>query len=406
MEGADLLSFRTVWFVLAGFILGFASSTLWEWLYYRRKRLAKLAQTSNEMFQPARVHHPLDTPEEALAKEAEDPWKVPYRSSGVFLESEQAPSPIHATSFPPTSTNQVEQHTTEATPLAANAPLTDKVDTPRLNPATLAALESTVTKLPIIHSPPVRTPANPQVYHTPTAQVAGMPTLAPTNAPATRIQSNAHHTQPTQEERSTGAALVISPTGSEENRDERPTPTVANRDAPSTATPTAALLPPLTMRNPGADTAKTDHPDDLALIKGVGEAYKRRLYGAGIYTWRQMAESDVEILRRITRAKPNADISGWRQRARDLAEQYHRWEAIFQGPLDDFTRIEGIGAITADTLYKAGICTYEQLAAALPDELAQIVPAPTVGDEIDFDGWINSAVRLANAKRRNQELLS
>lgn len=407
MEGVDFLSFRIVWFVLAGFILGFATSTLWEWLYYRQKRLARLAQTSEGMFQTSRVNHPLGTPDEARKEEAEDPWKVSYRSSGVFLESEQAPLPVSTSSLPATPTSQVDQQDTEPTPLAANAlttaPLTDEGNTPRLNPATLATLESTVTKLPIVRSPLVRTPANPKVYNTSPPAAGDTPTLAP-SAPATMVQMRPNHAQPTQEGRIADAPPVVSPTVAEVRRDGMPTSVAANSSSPAAATPPAPV-PSLAMTNAGVDTQGTEHPDDLALIKGVGEAYKRRLYGAGIYTWRQVAESDVEILRRITRAKPNADISGWRQRARDLAEQYHRWEAVFQGPLDDFTRIEGIGAITADTLYKAGICTYEQLAAALPDELAHIVPAPTVGDEIDFDGWINSAVRLANAKRRNQDLL-
>lgn len=31
---------RLLWFVLAGFILGFATSTIWEWYYYRGKRIA------------------------------------------------------------------------------------------------------------------------------------------------------------------------------------------------------------------------------------------------------------------------------------------------------------------------------------------------------------------------------
>ncbi|MCB0060854.1 MAG: hypothetical protein KDE19_02020, partial [Caldilineaceae bacterium] len=144
-----------------------------------------------------------------------------------------------------------------------------------------------------------------------------------------------------------------------------------------------------------------DYPDNLANIKGIGEAYKRRLYATGIYTWRQLAESDTESLRRITRAKPNADIHSWQTQAREMAEKHNRWHASFTGPLDDFTRIEGIGAITADILYKSGICTYEQLAETAVDELERIVPAPTVGDENDFDGWIRSATHLAGAKQYN-----
>jgi len=31
--------FDVLWFVLAGFVLGFAASLLWEWLYFRKRRL-------------------------------------------------------------------------------------------------------------------------------------------------------------------------------------------------------------------------------------------------------------------------------------------------------------------------------------------------------------------------------
>lgn len=141
------------------------------------------------------------------------------------------------------------------------------------------------------------------------------------------------------------------------------------------------------------------------MIKGIGEAYKRKLYATAIYTWRQVAESDLDSLRRITRAKPNADIQSWQTQARELAEKYGRWNARFAGPLDDLTQIDGIGAITADMLYKAGICTYATLAHTSPDELARIVPAPTVGNENDFEGWLRDAARLDAVKRKNNGLL-
>jgi predicted flap endonuclease-1-like 5' DNA nuclease len=183
------------------------------------------------------------------------------------------------------------------------------------------------------------------------------------------------------------------------------TATVATSPSPQSRSFLAAS-PSITMPTPlttGISTAKRaqDYPDNLANIKGIGEAYKRRLYATGIYTWRQLAESDTDSLRHITRAKPNADIRSWQTQARELAEKHNRWDADFTGPLDDFTRIEGIGAITADILYKVGICVYEQLSATSTDELAHIVPAPTVGNENDFDGWRREATQLASAKQRN-----
>lgn len=388
MEGADFVSLRIVWFVLAGFILGFATSTLWEWLYYRRKRQTQLEQATQAMFQSVRADRRASPLDEIQDGEDDKGWAMSYRSPGVYLESEQAPpAPLApATITHSTSSGQIDAAeqsdptvTSRATPNA-----------PRLNPATLVTLQSVIAQSSIAQAP-----IHTKVYPAPTLE---MPTAVTSVTP---IQQN--HKELGNAEIVGAANLPASPMPSTMVADSRSEPqpsTAIITSMPATQSPAQPASVHAPRNNP-----TTDYPDNLALIKGVGEAYKRRLYGAGIYTWRQVAESDVEILRQITRAKPNANIAGWRQRARDLAEQHQRWDTTFCGPLDDFTRIEGIGAITADTLYKAGLCTYEQLAAALPDELARIVPAPTVGDEIDFEGWINAAVRLANAKHRIEGLL-
>ena len=42
VDGIELIQIQMLWFVIAGFVLGFTTSTLWEWLYYRRKRLQRL----------------------------------------------------------------------------------------------------------------------------------------------------------------------------------------------------------------------------------------------------------------------------------------------------------------------------------------------------------------------------
>lgn len=378
MKGVELLSFQALWFVVAGFILGFATSTLWEWLYYRGKRRLQQNPAPPATPSSSRVLDQPTSPEDVLAAQPSTPWGVPYRSPRVYLESEQ-PSVAQpmSTAVTPPVTNPTPPTSAQSSSLLAQAE-----NKPRLNPATLATLQSTVADTPI-----AQTSARPPAGTQPFAEQGGA---------NTKVYA--------------APAVTAPPPLASPPRGEPVSPTAGNatdREGSQTAAPTTAQPSTGVQRNIMVEAADSfDHPDNLSMIKGVGEAYKRRLYSAGIYTWRQMAESEPETLRRITRAKPNANITVWRQQAQELAEKHQRWHTTFQGPLDDLTRIDGIGAITADILYKAGLCTYEQLASAMPDELARIVPAPTVGDEIDFDGWINAAVRLATTKRRNQGLLS
>lgn len=412
MEGAEFMSFRVLWFVVAGFILGFATSTLWEWLYYRGKRRTQLVQAARSTF-PATPPTPVRAEQEASRAEPQETWALSYRSPGVYLESEQ---PQLSPQVQPSAATEV---TEEPSPLGFATPVdqTDVPDTvgttivppstlaaPRINPATLADLQSTVAQTPIAQPVNVKSvsPAAPVVGATDPAIVSFAPLAAtPGTQPFVQPSKLVEDKITKGEEAKVPIAGPISSStvAVGQHGEQTIEPATVARNSPEPY----GFVPPARMLSTKA-VAFTDHPDDLALIKGVGEAYKRRLYNAGIYTWRQVAESDIETLRRITRAKPNANIGGWPQQAQDLAEKYQRWETTFQGPLDDFTRIDGIGAITADILYKANLCTYEQVASASPEDLAKIVPAPTVGDEIDFAGWINAAARLANTKRRNQEL--
>lgn len=387
MAGIEFLSFQGLWLVLAGFILGFAASTLWEWLYYRGKRQAQEGQASATTVYPAHADNPRPIYDEAVHDEAvhdesNPAWAFSYRSPGVYLESEQRSSVDSAEIGDEPRAKVIMAPPPD--PIVATATQPDS-NLPRINPATLAALQNAVAQTPVAQPADLAT----------TMPVATLAEEQP--RPNSLLMVT---TWPGVESRNGGeqhAALL--------NGMEAHAPRTSLVSPPQTAAVSGTAPPavqPATVTTTDAPTL--DHPDNLAMIRGVGEAYKRRLYGVGIYTWRQVAESDIETLRRITRAKPNADINAWRERARELAEKHQRWHTTFRGPLDDFTRIDGIGAITADLLYKAGLCTYEQLADVLPDELAKIVPAPTVGEENDFEGWITAAVRLTNMKRRNEGL--
>ncbi len=142
-----------------------------------------------------------------------------------------------------------------------------------------------------------------------------------------------------------------------------------------------------------------DHPDNLSKIKGIGDVYKFRLFAAGIFTWHQVAESDIETLRAATHAYPGSNVHEWPPQARALAEQFGRENAFYTGPVpDDLTQIIGIGPVSERTLYRAGICTYAQLAGATVDELQELFPIAIAGDEPDFEQWIRLAIDYANRK--------
>ena len=491
VEGAELLSFRVLWFVVAGFVIGFTTSTLWEWLYYRRKRLAMLAEHSEFVRDAGRQQSTASLNDEPATSDGTE-WRTPfYRSPGVFLESEQpgADATFTGTAFTPSTAPWV------APPPAAPPPSDEAEGNGAIHPGrpyrAATGEEAAPTSGPhkIADGPLPYTPQSTrsfqpttprsaltrdelspvdQVEEAEAAQLAAAPISATTVAPATRgpratyanvivVDQVTADVEPNDEASPAAASAGISDKPLSSNTDDNSAPkadekahedaaitdfNVVELTAPTTAAVATPIVgsPQITKRNvvdaiQPADTGQNyaadlptptlvgeaterrapertsrerpdDYPDDLAMIKGIGEAYKRRLYATSIYTWRQVAENDLDSLRRITRAKPNADIQSWQTQARELAEKYQRWDAHFAGPLDDLTQIDGIGAITADMLYKAGICTYGALAQTSPDELARIVPAPTVGNENDFEGWIREGARLDGVKRKNQGLLA
>ncbi len=378
--------------MLAGFVLGFTVSTLWEWLYYRGRRLRWRADATGPVGSTT-INHAvggswrepeIDRADAQRAANQTLPWETPaYRSPGVFLESEKE---FTAQPLPPadqfTTTSFVTEPSappTVADVLASTAPIGQNVVArkPTAVPIEQARVptppDAFVTATPTV-TPPTPTPPSvepPTEAAAPTSIVTDPPATADCAAPSTTGQTR------------------------------QATPLV---DAPVPA-PEAAPVAPVPATNP-APARSNGYPDDLTRIQGIGEAYKHRLYAACIYTWQQVANSEVETLRSITKAKPNARPDEWKTQAQELATKFNRLEAVYEGPVpDDLSRIDGIGPIYADTLYRAGICTYEQLAAAPIAALAVILPTPAIGNEFNFTSWIKQATKLAYAKQKNINLL-
>ena len=83
------MDLRLLWLVLAGVLLGFSLSTLWEWLYFRRKRI-KLTDARVQELEAKLKEQERLTEEARLSSTQAVTWPTPdYQSPAIFLETEE-----------------------------------------------------------------------------------------------------------------------------------------------------------------------------------------------------------------------------------------------------------------------------------------------------------------------------
>ncbi|MBW7886252.1 MAG: hypothetical protein H3C34_27220, partial [Caldilineaceae bacterium] len=92
------------WYLLAGFIIGFSISTLWEWLYFRRKRMNIENRRIAELEATVRGQMAAEGGPSRGAAGVDNTWAAAdYTSPGVFLESEEEDigAPMRPAAGPP-----------------------------------------------------------------------------------------------------------------------------------------------------------------------------------------------------------------------------------------------------------------------------------------------------------------
>lgn len=388
------MTMSLLWYVLAGVLLGFAASTLWEWLYFRRKRLNwesdRVEKLQLELADEQALNEQIRLAHSSVGAEPSSE----YASPGVFLESE---------SNEVSADDSADKLLTEADVRPRLSPVSDE------GPASLDSGRGPATS---------QAEASRQAPATATRRES----ISLQSTPAgnfDEVDTAGHETEETDhifyafaedsvEEPVNAVTVDLAGVGTDMAvagdevcvdgyEDEA---TILERLAAELAQPPqeyAPLQSPPARARPVARSA--DFPDNLSKIKGIGDVYKFRLYDAGIYTWHQIAESDVATLRAATHAYPGSNVEDWPGQARELAEKHGRQNAYYSGPVpDDLTQIIGIGPVSERSLYRAGICTYEQLAGATTDELRELFPIAIAGDEPNFAQWIRLAIEYANRK--------
>ena len=116
-------------------------------------------------------------------------------------------------------------------------------------------------------------------------------------------------------------------------------------------------------------------------IHGVGQAFQQRFYKAGIGTYWEVSTLSNEAIQESLQIPEiqldRVDYNGIRSSAYQWASQTDTIGALWAVErIDDFEELPGIGAAFEKRLYMAGIFTYQQLADAGRDRLAEIIDAP------------------------------
>ncbi len=77
------------WYILAGFIVGFSLSTVWEWLYFRKRRMRITDRRIAELEQAMRTQARNAATVEVLPEPGVTWSATEYQSPGVLLENEE-----------------------------------------------------------------------------------------------------------------------------------------------------------------------------------------------------------------------------------------------------------------------------------------------------------------------------
>jgi predicted flap endonuclease-1-like 5' DNA nuclease len=142
-------------------------------------------------------------------------------------------------------------------------------------------------------------------------------------------------------------------------------------------------------------------PQDLSAVEGIGTVFEDRLYEAGIGSYWELAETSASDLAAILgfQTFQEENLSAIKASAMQLAVQTNSLGRSWDGtPPDNFEILEGLGEIYERRLYEAGICTFEALAAARPEQLAEICKAPAMRTP-DYNTWIATATEQIASRR-------
>jgi len=389
------------WYVLAGFLLGFSVSTLWEWLYFRRRRMAIRDRRLAELEATVRTYTAASNAPGDDA--AADDWAEPtFQNPGVYLETEDAPvATARPETLPPV------QKPSPASTFVAASTLSNGAQAPTAQPTSAASNNYTTYSSPVptgfqslamqqpspTLSAAVREDAPPAEDD---SRLAGVLTALGAAALVQHVTDDSTPVEPAEEP---GPAV--------DNRTAAPAPVYVNGTTSALAQETAGSPVPahdnraitsaeigvlVSSINELIDTvnqeSKAEHPASspsqaATLASAVDDdPYVTRINGRAEYVVVRMVQSLMQFMR---------ELRGILTGAQNGSPALRPAPVNYVG--DDLTQITGLNAEQADRLRTAGVTTYARLAELSPDELRLITLTPD-GVAADPGQWQAQAQHL------------
>jgi chromosome segregation ATPase len=194
----------------------------------------------------------------------------------------------------------------------------------------------------------------------------------------------------------------------------RPAPSAPTPAAPQVATFAAKGFADEAAAKAGIAVVRSECPQHLSEINGIGTVFEQRLFEFGIGTYWEVASLSDDDFRKalkldeIAKASKsggrmlNIDMNAIRMDALRMAKETDtQGRTWLGGHPDDFEPIDGIGHVFELRLYDAGICTYEALLKTDVQRLAEICKPPKRFKTPDYEGWKAQAAKLLAKQRKS-----
>lgn len=297
------------WHLLAGFTIGFILSTLWEWLYFRRRRMVlrnqRIAELEAQLQTYVHATHVL-TPEAVHL----DDWDEPrFEPLPVYLESEeplQPAEPLPAEALPATAAPDTEMATAQAALSAAalHPPV----------PQAQRSLADAFDSAPLRWTMPtaIGTPEFSRPTLSPPTERMGMQELP---APSTNGSPRPRHIQPEQP----AAQNRMDPQRASSANPPEPSGVYVTQIQGRTEWLLVRLVQTLVqfVRQVRSLVHRSSPPppptlsDELTQLRGLTELHAQRLRSGGITTLAQLANLSVAELQQLTPGDTLASYRRW-----------------------------------------------------------------------------------------------
>jgi hypothetical protein len=387
------------WYVLAGFLLGFSVSTLWEWLYFRRRRMAIQDRRIAELEATVRTYTAAaNAPSDDGAA---DDWAEPaFQSPGVYLETEEAP-----TSAAQPETLPAAQKMAPAATVVVASTLSNGAQTPAPQPARVASNNYVAYSSPapagfqslavqqssppvsasIEDAPPVDNDSRFASVLTALGAAAVVQhvtddsTSEPVEAPAPAVDAPTITPAPVYVNGVTSALAQETASGAALDHDNR---TITSAEIGVLVSSINDLIDTVNQEPKAEHLASS--PSQAAPLASAGDddPYVTRINGRAEYVLVRMVQSVMQFMRELRGILTGAQNGS---------------PALRPAPVntvgDDLTQIAGLNAEQADRLRTAGVTTYARLTELSPDELRLITLTPD-GVAADPGKWQAQAQHL------------